>query len=115
MPCEPLPLIVADAGQLALAATRLGRQQHREVGERGDPPVDAGTGKAQGVCVVPALRDDGPDEGGEGVPRDVEPVRPGSPSTVIFDEGLTNVESHCLDYVVGLEVTSIRSALPVQS
>ncbi len=60
--------------------------------------IDVRPDEAQGVGVVSALRDDGADEGRDGVAGHAEPVGPGGPVAVVTYEGFTDVEDHSADH-----------------
>ncbi|GAB3010934.1 hypothetical protein GCM10023080_091940 [Streptomyces pseudoechinosporeus] len=61
--------------------------------------VNTRAGEAYGIGVVPALGDDGADEGRERVPRDTEPVGPRTPVAVIAGDGLADVENDGLNHL----------------
>src|SRR4051812_22761838 len=61
--------------------------------------VDAGPGEAHRIGVVAALDDDSAYERGQGVPRNVEPIRPCRPVAVVSCDRLADIEHDGLNHL----------------
>ncbi|AIA00674.1 hypothetical protein DC74_146 [Streptomyces noursei] len=64
--------------------------------------VDARAHETQRVCVVPPLRDYGTHQGRQRVPAHTQPISPRTPTTVVPDQGLPDVECNSSDHAVSL-------------